>query len=92
MNKNNILNNLKNLDDLNIQLREQDTVLYWEIDKKTSNIINTLEKDYDLMTSRNIIHNNLDSILEVVDEVDLFNVVLADKINTIVNSIRQEVE
>lgn len=92
MNKNNILNNLKNLDDLNIQLREQDTVLYWEIDKKTSIIINTLEKDYDIVTARNIIHNNLDSILEIVHEVDLFNIVLADKMNTIVNTIRQEIE
>lgn len=92
MNQKTILHNLKQLDNLNIQLREQDTVLYWEIDKKTSVIINTLEKDYDLVTARNIIHNNLDNILEVIHEVDLFNIVLADKMNTIVNTIRQEIE
>ena len=45
MNKNSIINNLKQLNDLNLQLREQDTVLYWEIDKNIGNILNLLNND-----------------------------------------------
>lgn len=91
MNKNNILNTLKTLDDLNIQLREQDTVLYWEIDKSTSNIINILDKNYDSLLTKNVINNNLDTIQEVVSEVNLFNTKLSTKMNDIVDNIRQEV-
>ena len=91
MNKNNILNNLKTLDDLNIQLREQDTVLYWEIDKSTSNIINILNKEYSPVFTKNIINNNLDNIQEVVSEIELFNTKLSTKMNDIVDNIRQEV-
>ena len=91
MNKNNILNNLKTLDDLNIQLREQDTVLYWEIDKSTSNIINILNKEYSPVFTKNIINNNLDNIQEVVSEIELFNTKLSTKMTLIVDNIRQEV-
>lgn len=91
MNKNNILNNLKILDDLNIQLREQDTVLYWEIDKSTSNIINILEKNHTIILTRNIINNNLDAIQEVVSEIELFNTKLSTKMTLFVDNIRQEV-
>ena len=91
MNKNNILNNLKTLDDLNIQLREQDTVLYWEIDKSTSNIINILNKEYSPVFTKNIINNNLDNIQEVVSEIELFNTKLSEKMTLIVDNIRQEV-
>lgn len=91
MNKNNILNNLKTLDDLNIQLREQDTVLYWEIDKSTSNIINILNKEYSPVFTKNIINNNLDNIQEVVSEIELFNTKRSEKMTLIVDNIRQEV-
>ena len=91
MNKNTILNNLKTLDDLNIQLREQDTVLYWEIDKSTSNIINILNKEYSPVFTKNIINNNLDNIQEVVSEIELFNTKLSTKMTLIVDKIRQEV-
>ena len=91
MNKNTILNNLKTLDDLNIQLRQQDTVLYWEIDKSTSNIINILNKEYSPVFTKNIINNNLDNIQEVVSEIELFNTKLSTKMTLIVDKIRQEV-
>ena len=91
MNKNTILNNLKTLDDLNIQLRQQDTVLYWEIDKSTSNIINILNKEYSPVFTKNIINNNLDNIQEVVSEIELFNTKLSTKMTLIVDKIRKEV-
>lgn len=88
MNKNNITNNLKQLNDLNLQLREQDTVLYWEIDKNIGNILNILNNDH---YDQNKIKKSLDNILDIVNEIDLFDVVLANKINTIVNSIIKQV-
>lgn len=89
MNKNSIINNLKQLNDLNLQLREQDTVLYWEIDKNIGNILNHLNNDrYD----QHKIKKSLDNILDIVNEIDLFDVVLANKINTIVHLIMQEVK
>ena len=91
MNKNTILNNLKTLDDLNIQLRQQDTVLYWEIDKSTSNIINILNKEYSQVFTKNIINNNLDNIQEVVSEIELFNTKLSTKMTLLVDKIRKEV-
>ena len=84
MNKNNITNNLKQLNDFNLQLREQDTVLYWEIDKNIGNILNILNNDH---YDQNKIKKSLNNILDIVNEIDLFDVVLANKINTIVNSI-----
>ena len=88
MNKNNITNNLKQLNDLNLQLREQDTVLYWEIDKNIGNILNILNNDH---YDQNKIKKSLDNILDIVNEIDLFDVVLANKINTIVNSIMKQI-
>lgn len=88
MNKNNITNNIKQLNDLNLQLREQDTVLYWEIDKNIGNILNILNNDH---YDQNKIKKSLDNILDIVNEIDLFDVVLANKINTIVNSIIKQV-
>ena len=88
MNKNNITNNLKQLNDLNLQLREQDTVFYWEIDKNIGNILNILNNDH---YDQNKIKKSLDNILDIVNEIDLFDVVLANKINTIVNSIIKQV-
>lgn len=89
MNKNSIINNLKQLNDLNLQLREQDTVLYWEIDKNIGNILNILNNDH---YDQHKIKKSLDNILDIVNEIDLFDVVLANKINTIVHLIMQEVE
>lgn len=88
MNKNNITNNLKQLNDFNLQLREQDTVLYWEIDKNIGNIINILNNDH---YDQNKIKKSLNNILDIVNEIDLFDVVLANKINTIVNSIMKQI-
>lgn len=88
MNKNSITNNLKQLNDLNLQLREQDTVLYWEIDKNIGNILNILNNDH---YDQNKIKKSIDNILDIVNEIDLFDVVLANKINTIVNSIIKQV-
>lgn len=88
MNKNNITNNLKQLNDFNLQLREQDTVLYWEIDKNIGNILNILNNDH---YDQNKIKKSLDNILDIVNEIDLFDVVLANKINTIVNSIMKQI-
>ena len=78
MNKNSIINNLKQLNDLNLQLREQDTVLYWEIDKNIGNILNHLNNDH---YDQHKIKNSLDNILDIVNEIDLFDVVLANKIS-----------
>lgn len=89
MNKNSIINNLKQLNDLNIQLREQDTVLYWEIDKNIGNILNHLNNDH---YDQHKIKKSLDNILDIVNEIDLFDVVLANKINTIVHLIMKEVK
>lgn len=89
MNKNSIINNLKQLNDLNLQLREQDTVLYWEIDKNIGNILNHLNNDH---YDQHKIKKSLDNILDIVNEIDLFDVVLANKINTIVHLIMQEVK
>ena len=89
MNKNSIINNLKQLNDLNLQLREQDTVLYWEIDKNIGNILNHLNNDH---YDQHKIKKSLDNILNIVNEIDLFDVVLANKINTIVHLIMQEVK
>lgn len=88
MNKNNITNNLKQLNDFNLQLREQDTVLYWEIDKNIGNILNILNNDH---YDQNKIKKSLNNILDIVNEIDLFDVVLANKINTIVNSIMKQI-
>ena len=89
LNKNSIINNLKQLNDLNLQLREQDTVLYWEIDKNIGNILNLLNNDH---YDQNKIKKSLDNILDTVNEIDLFDVVLASKIHTIVHLIMQEVK
>ena len=89
MNKNSIINNLKQLNDLNLQLREQDTVLYWEIDKNIGNILNHLNNDH---YDQHKIKKSLDNILDIVNEIDLFDIVLANKINTIVHLIMQEVK
>lgn len=88
MNKNNITNNLRQLNDFNLQLREQDTVLYWEIDKNIGNILNILNNDH---YDQNKIKKSLDNVLDIVNEIDLFYVVLANKINTIVNSIMKQI-
>lgn len=88
MNKNNITNNLRQLNDFNLQLREQDTVLYWEIDKNIGNILNILNNDH---YDQNKIKKSLDNVLDIVNEIDLFDVVLANKINTIVNSIMKQI-
>ena len=89
MNKNSIINNLKQLNDLNFQLREQDTVLYWEIDKNIGNILNHLNNDHYVQHK---IKKSLDNILDIVNEIDLFDVVLANKINTIVHLSMKEVK
>jgi len=73
-----IQDTVDNFNDINVTLRDQDTLLYNQLDDCLDAIVSAMNQDDDTLWTT--VNNRIDDILDLVNEVDLFDIGLAQEI------------